>query len=174
MCFMIWCFMISFNCLISFFIVYCFTWKVQNKTSCHKSQSFPVRILEIYDLLLSVIIAENSKYFDMVVELHQKTLDTFSKLIQKATDLNKNILYDRSVIIEAINNMNRNTNNNIPRNNKNLVTLPRIRVAKKWFLRGSAKIELKISCEDFYMLLLLNHHLLAQPSYSQQMFLFDF
>ena len=133
-----------------------------------------MRILEIYDLLLSVIIAENSKYFDMVVELHQKTLDTFSKLIQKATDLNKNILYDRSVIIEAINNMNRNTNNNIPRNNKNLVTLPRIRVAKKWFLRGSAKIELKISCEDFYMFLLLNHHFSAQPSYSQQMFLFDF
>ena len=90
-----------------------------------------MRILEIYDLLLSVIITENSKYFDMVVELHQKTLDTFSKLIQKATDLNTNIFYDRSVIIEAINNMNRNTNNNIPRNNKNLVTLPRSRVAKK-------------------------------------------
>ena len=32
------------------------------------------------------------------------------------------------------------------------------RVAKKWFLWGSAKIELKISCEDFYILLLLSHH----------------
>ena len=31
-------------------------------------------------------------------------------------------------------------------------------MVENWFLRGSAKIELKISCEDFYTLLLLNHH----------------
>ena len=37
--------------------------------------------------------------------------------------------------------------------NKNVVN----RVAKTGFLRGSAKIEQKISCEDFYTLFMLNH-----------------
>ena len=46
----------------------------------------------------------------MVVELQQKTLDTFSNLSQKTTELNKNILDNSNIIIEAINNMNRNTN----------------------------------------------------------------
>ena len=41
--------------------------------------------------VLSSLITENSKYFDMVVELQQKTLDTFSNLTQKTTELNKNI-----------------------------------------------------------------------------------
>ena len=41
--------------------------------------------------VLSSLITENSKYFDMVVELQQKTLDTFSNLTQKTTGLNKNI-----------------------------------------------------------------------------------
>ena len=45
----------------------------------------------------------------MVVELQQKTLDTFSNLIQKTTKQNKNILDNSDIIIEAINNMNRNT-----------------------------------------------------------------
>ena len=61
----------------------------------------------------------------MVVELQQKTLDTYSKSTQKITELNKNILHNTNIIIEAINNMNRNTNNNIPRNDNNLDTLPR-------------------------------------------------
>ena len=61
----------------------------------------------------------------MVVELQQKTLDTFSNLIQKTTKQNKNILDNSDIIIEAINNMNRNTNSNIPRNVNNLDTLPR-------------------------------------------------
>ena len=43
--------------------------------------------------------------------------------------------------------------------NKNVVN----RVAKNGFLRGSAKIELKISCEDFYTLFMLNHHSQAPP-----------
>ena len=61
----------------------------------------------------------------MVVELQQKTLDTFSNLTQKTTELNKNILDNSSIMIEAVNNINRNTNTNIPRNNNNLETLPR-------------------------------------------------
>ena len=48
-----------------------------------------------------------------------KTLDTFSKLTQKTTELNKNILDNKNIIIEAINNMNRITNSNIPRNDNN-------------------------------------------------------
>ena len=44
----------------------------------------------------------------MVVELQQKTLDTFSNLTQKTTELNKNILDNSNIIIKAINNMNRN------------------------------------------------------------------
>ena len=48
------------------------------------------------------------------------------------------------------------------------------RVAKIWFLRGSAKTELKISCEDFYMLLLLKRHSSVHPTYSQHIFLFAF
>ena len=67
----------------------------------------------------------SSKYFDMVVELQQKSLDTFSNLTQKTTELNKNILDNSNIIIEAINNMNRNTNSNIPRKDNNLNTLPR-------------------------------------------------
>ena len=74
--------------------------------------------------VLSSLITENSKYFDMVVELQQKTLDTFSNLTQKTTELNKSILDNSNIIIEALNNMNRNTNTNIPRNNSNLGTLP--------------------------------------------------
>ena len=70
--------------------------------------------------VLSSLITENSKYFDMVVELQQKTLDTFSNLTQKTTELNKSILDNSNIIIEALNNMNRNTNTNIPRNNSNL------------------------------------------------------
>ena len=61
----------------------------------------------------------------MVVELQQKTLDTFSNLTQKTTELNKNILDNSNIMIEAVNNINRNTNTNIPRNNNNLDTLPR-------------------------------------------------
>ena len=61
----------------------------------------------------------------MVVELQQKTLETFSNLTQKTTELNKNILDNSNIIIEAINNMNRNTNSNVPRNDSNLSTLPR-------------------------------------------------
>ena len=49
----------------------------------------------------------------MVVELQQKSLDTFSNLTQKTTELNKNILDNSNIIIEAINNMNRNTNSNM-------------------------------------------------------------
>ena len=66
--------------------------------------------------VLSSLITENSKYFDVVVELQQKTLDTFSYLTQETTELNKNILDNSNIILEAINNMNRNTNSNIPRN----------------------------------------------------------
>ena len=61
----------------------------------------------------------------MVVELQQKTLDNFSNLTQKTTELNKNILDNSNIMIEAVNNINRNTNTNIPRNNNNLETLPR-------------------------------------------------
>ena len=43
----------------------------------------------------------------------------------KTTELNKNILDNSNTIIEAINNMNRNTNSNVPRNDNNLDTLPR-------------------------------------------------
>ena len=61
----------------------------------------------------------------MVVELQQKTLDTFSNLTQKTTELNKNILDNSNIIIKAINNMNRNRNSNVPRKDNNLGTLPR-------------------------------------------------
>ena len=61
----------------------------------------------------------------MVVELQQKTLDTFSNLSQNTTELNKNILGNINIITEAVNNMNRNTNSNVPRNDNNLDTLPR-------------------------------------------------
>ena len=73
--------------------------------------------------VLSSLITESSKYFDMVVELRQKT-DTFSNLTQKTTELNKNILDNSNIIIEAINNMNRNTNSNVQKNDNNLDTLP--------------------------------------------------
>ena len=61
----------------------------------------------------------------MVVELQQKTLDTFSNFTQKTTEINKNILDKSNIIIETISNMNKNTNINIPRNYNNLYTLPR-------------------------------------------------
>ena len=61
----------------------------------------------------------------MVVELQQKTLDTFSNLTQKATELKKNISDNSDIITEAIKNTNRNTSSNIPRNENNLDTLPR-------------------------------------------------
>ena len=61
----------------------------------------------------------------MVVELQQKTLDTFSNFTQKTTEISKNILDKSNIIIEVISNMNRNTNINIPRNDNNLDTLPK-------------------------------------------------
>ena len=61
----------------------------------------------------------------MLVELQEKTLDTFSNLTQKTTERNKNILDNNNIIIQAINNMNRNTNTDIPRNDNNLDTLRR-------------------------------------------------
>ena len=61
----------------------------------------------------------------MVVELQQKTLDTFSNFIEKTTEINKNILDKSNTIIETISNMYRNTNISIPRNDTNLDTLPR-------------------------------------------------
>ena len=73
----------------------------------------------------SSLITENSKYFDKVVELQQKTLHTFNNLTHKTTELNKNILDNSNIIIEAINNVNRTTNSNVPRNDKNLDTLSR-------------------------------------------------
>ena len=60
----------------------------------------------------------------MVVELQQKTSGTFSNVTQKTTELNRSILDNSNIITEALNNMNRNTNTNIPRNNSNLGTLP--------------------------------------------------
>ena len=42
--------------------------------------------------VFSSLLTENSKYFDMVVELQQKTLDTFSDFSQKTTEISKNIL----------------------------------------------------------------------------------
>ena len=61
----------------------------------------------------------------MVVELQQKTLDTFDNFTQKTTKINKNILDESNIIIESISNMNRNTNGKIPRNDNNLDTIPR-------------------------------------------------
>ena len=49
----------------------------------------------------------------MVIELQQKTLDTSINLTLETTELNKNILENINISIEAINNMNRNTNSNI-------------------------------------------------------------
>ena len=46
----------------------------------------------------------------MVIELQQKTLDTSINLTLETTELNKNILENINISIEAINNMNRNTN----------------------------------------------------------------
>ena len=40
-------------------------------------------------------------------------------------EINKNILDKHNIVIEAISNMNRNTNIDIPRNDNNLRTLPR-------------------------------------------------
>ena len=74
---------------------------------------------------LSSLITKSSKYFDIVVELHQKTWNTFSNLTQKKTELNKNILVNSNIIIEAFKNMNRNENSNIPRNDNNLDTVPK-------------------------------------------------
>ena len=76
-------------------------------------------------VVLSSLLTENSKYFDMVVELQQKTLDTFSDFTQKTTEISKNILDKSNIIIEVISNMNRNTNINIPRNDNNLDTFPK-------------------------------------------------
>ena len=45
---------------------------------------------------------------------------------------------------------------------------------KKGVSLWSAKIELKISCENFYMLSLLDHHSSARPTLSQHIFLFAF
>ena len=59
-------------------------------------------------------MTENSKYLDIVVELQQERLDTFSNLTQSTTELSKTILDNSNIITEAINNMNRNTNSNIP------------------------------------------------------------
>ena len=75
--------------------------------------------------VLSLLLKENSKYFDMVVELQQKTLDTFSNFTEKTTEINKNILDKSNTIIETISNMYRNANISIPRNDTNLHTLPR-------------------------------------------------
>ena len=61
----------------------------------------------------------------MVVELQQKTLDTFSNFAQKISKINKNILDGSNIIIEATSNMSRNTNIDIPRNDNNLDTLPK-------------------------------------------------
>ena len=49
----------------------------------------------------------------MVIELQQKTLDTSINLTLETTKLKKNILENINISIEAINNMNRNTNSNI-------------------------------------------------------------
>ena len=49
----------------------------------------------------------------MVIELQQKTLDTSINLTLETTKLNKNTLENINISIEAINNMNRNTNSNI-------------------------------------------------------------
>ena len=49
----------------------------------------------------------------MVIELQQKTLDTSINLTLETTELNKNILENINISIEAINNINRNTNSNI-------------------------------------------------------------
>ena len=75
--------------------------------------------------VLSLLITENSKYFDMVVELQQKMLDAFSNLTQITTELNKNILDNSNIFIEATNNMNRTRNSCMPRNDNNLDALPK-------------------------------------------------
>ena len=49
----------------------------------------------------SSLITENSKYFDKVVELQQKTLDTFNNLTHKTTKRNKNIL-DNTRMLESL------------------------------------------------------------------------
>ena len=64
-------------------------------------------------------MTENSKYFDIVVELQQERLGTFSNLTQSTTELSKTILDNSNIITEAINNMNRNTNSNMPPKNSN-------------------------------------------------------
>ena len=75
--------------------------------------------------VLSLLITENCKYFDMVVELQGQTLDTFSNLTRKTTKKTRIYQINSNIIIEAINNMNRNTNTDISRNRNNLETLPR-------------------------------------------------
>ena len=64
-------------------------------------------------------MTENSKYFDIVVELQQERLDTFSNLTQSTTELSKTILDNSNIITETINNMNRNTNSNMLPKNSN-------------------------------------------------------
>ena len=76
----------------------------------------------------------------MVVELQQKTLDTFSNLTQKTTELNKNILDNSNIIVKAINNMNRNTNSNMSQVVFFLVSILKIYCLLLSFLKVFAKI----------------------------------
>ena len=103
----------------------------------------------------------------MVVELQQKTLDTFSNLTQKTTELNKNILDNSNIIVEAINNMNRNTNSNVPRNDNNLNTLPRTTEEFDIELQKSKRLHYQIyrvqSLASYYQSL-LNHENLFVPA----------
>ena len=66
-------------------------------------------------------------------------LETFSNLTDKTVEVNKNILDKGNIIIEAIDNINRSTNNNIPRNDNNLDTLPK--TAEKF--DASVQVELQ-------------------------------
>lgn len=66
-------------------------------------------------------------------------LETFSNLTDKIVEVNKNILDKGNIIIEAIDNINRSTNNNIPRNDNNLDTLPK--TAEKF--DASVQVELQ-------------------------------
>ena len=65
----------------------------------------------------------SSHTFKVGICLNAICLDTFSNLIQKTTEQNKNILDNSNIIIEAINNMNRNANINMQKNDNNLDTL---------------------------------------------------
>ena len=62
-------------------------------------------MISFHDYIMISLLQENTKYFNVVANLQEKTLDTFSTVSKSINDSNINVSENNKTFTESINNL---------------------------------------------------------------------